>query len=107
MKPFETSKRVLTWCCICSDENTTHLQKLAHIIFTMSVIVFLMIGVSMAGAYGFTYITIDLEDALYAIFPFFGLFSGNYLLVVAYFSRHKINAIFEKLTVIYKASKIF
>lgn len=107
MKPFATSQRVLTWFCICSDENTTKWQKFAHVSFTMFVAMFVFIAALMAGTYGFKYISIDLEEALYAIFPFFGLLSGVYIIIIAFFSTTKINAIFETLSVIYKDSKIF
>lgn len=105
MKPLGTSQRVLAWLLICPDENATKWQKWTHIIFTIYLAIFNFVGVFTGGLFGLKYITINLELTLYAVFPTFGLISAVYIMVVASFSRRKINVIFQTLSVIYKASK--
>lgn len=105
MKPLGTSQRVLAWFLICPDENATKGQNWTHIIFTTYIAIFNFVGVFTGGLFGLKYITINLELTLYAIFPTFGLISAVYIMIVASFSRRKINVIFQTLSAIYKASK--
>lgn len=105
MKPLGTSQRVLAWFLICPDENSTKRQKWIHIIFTTYIATFNFVGVFTGGLFGLKYIKINLELTLYAVFPTFGLISAVYIMIVASFSRHKINVIFQTLSTIYKASK--
>lgn len=73
MKPLETSKRVLTWFCIFSEENTTKRQLLAHLSFSIFVSVSVFCGALASAIFAIKYISTNLEDSLYAIFQMSGL----------------------------------
>lgn len=74
--------------------------------FVSFVIVFLGNFTSWAGAlaYIISYVSIDLEGSLYAVFQLCAVGSVSYILIAAFFLRFRITAIFKQLTEIYDAS---
>lgn len=107
MKPLETNKKVLTWLSICPlDKNANWNQKLVRIAFS-----FVFIGnqvVAFAGSLTFflKYVSVDLEQCLYALFQLAAEVSVMYMLTIAFVQRYKITALFDNLSKIYDASKI-
>lgn len=53
------------------------------------------------------FVSIDLEESLYAIFQIGASIVAVYIAIVAYFLQHKINGIFKGLTAIYGKCKYF
>lgn len=105
MKPLEISQRIFTWIYLCSpDEAISPWRKIMH--FVSFVIVFLGNFTSWAGAlaYIISYVSIDLEGSLYAVFQLCAVGSVSYILIAAFFLRFRITAIFKQLTEIYDAS---
>lgn len=106
MKPLVTTKKFLTWLCICPlDENSNKSKKLFCIAFSV-----IFIGnqvVAFAGSLTFflKYVSIDLEVCLYALFQLAAEVGVMYMIIVAFIHRFKIAALFENLSKIYDESK--
>lgn len=105
MKPLVTNQQVLTWLCICKNETSSRMEKLAHISFSVFVSVFLFWGDLSSLMFFIKFATVDLEESLYALFQVAGLSGMVYLIFVVPFSRHAIAATFDSLSKIYDASK--
>lgn len=107
MRPLVTASRVLTCLCIFPPDNlTSFLKKWTYIAFTFSVIASEIIGFVAAVTFVWKLYLIDFEKAIYAFCTCLGLLCMIYTALVAFFLRHKIPIIFERLTEIYETSKI-
>lgn len=102
MKALETIQQVFVWLCICPvDENSPKAKKLVCI--ALSGIVLAIIATMVIGSTAFVmqYASDDLERSLYAFYQIFGWAPIFYMFVVALVLRHKINALFGELSIIY------
>lgn len=106
MKPLVTNHRVLTWLSLCSaDENTSKREKRCYILFAAINYFIFIFFLACSIAYFFTFIQTDLEKSLGSLFQIAACSGIIYMLIVIFFLRHKISAIFIKLSDVYKASK--
>lgn len=105
MKPLASIQCFLVWLCVCPFiEATSKWQQLAYKTFAVSLILTL-VSFFISSLWCFwTFVSINLEEALYALYQIVGLSCLLYLLIVVYLSRSKINAIFIQLSDIYRAS---
>lgn len=108
MRPLEIQQQIFTWIYLCSPNEVTSIW-IKIIYFILFVIVFLGNFTSWAGALAFIikYVSVDLENSLYAVFQLCAVGSVSYILIAAFFLRFRINDIFKQLTEIYDASKDF
>lgn len=106
MKPLEFQQQIFTWIYLCSPDEVTSVWK-KIIYFILFVIVFLGNFTSGAGALAFIikYVSVDLENSLYAVFQLCAVGSVSYIFIAAFFLRYRINDIFKQLTEIYDTSK--
>lgn len=106
MKPLEMNRRVLTWLCVYpASENTSKSTKTLYVIFTLIILSGNLIGLGLSIDYFLKSASTDLEDSLYALFQILATAKMSYTMIVAYFLRHRITAIFVSLSDIYDASK--
>lgn len=106
MKPLMTNRQMLTWLGFYPvDENTSKREGFGYVIF--GVVVFAMIVCTCAAsiAYFQKISAINLGEALYAVLQVIGTLHIMYLMVFTFLQRHKIVAIFEKLSEIYSERK--
>lgn len=106
MKPLVTSERVLIWLCMCSSERTaSRNKKLMYAIFGLISIFSTVVGLVAAVTFVYKYMFISLELTLYVLMNVSGGAGLLYSWAVAFAARDKVSAIFERLSMIYSASK--
>lgn len=106
MELLPTTKRILTWLCIYrASEFTQKWEKIAHIVFSMMVVIGIVYGAAASFAYFLLFMSTDLVSALYAFMTFIALYSQMYVMISIMMCRNKVCDIFEQLSTIYSASK--
>lgn len=104
--PLETNRFVLTWLCVYpADESTSKWQKMVHFMFGLAVFTANSLVFIVSISFFAKNVSIDLEEALFALIQMAG--SGNilYVSIISYISRHKITTIFNSLSKIYESCK--
>lgn len=108
MKPLMIIRQMLIWISICEPiESTRKWKKTMFFAFFVVLIPSQGFSVVASAFYLKRFISIDLEASLETIYPIAGSTCLIYTLMVAYFIRHEIDDIFDKLSNIYDASKQF
>lgn len=106
MQPLETNCRILVWMCVYPcDENTTIWMRSAHILFSVFIFVMNTTGFVFSGAYFVKYVSIDLEQSLFALLQTVGEANMLYILAITFILRHKITAMMRSLSRIYDMCK--
>lgn len=104
MDPLKTTKQVLTWLCVYpTDQFTSEWKKMGFVIFSLVCFVLNLNGLAASAAYFLTYVSDDLESALYALFQTDSLTAIAFTHILILLSRREIVAIFENLSKIYDA----
>lgn len=108
MKPMVTIRHLLMWLSMCSaDKSSAKGEQLPYIGLTFANIT-CQIGFFLAGsAFAKKYLSINVIVALFALIHVIGISSMIYTFTVIYSTRHKIDTIFEKMSMIYEESKNF
>lgn len=109
MEPLVTTRRCLIWLCIYpANESTSQWQKLAHTISATTALTGLICGFVSSLVFSWKYVSIDLGRSMFAFTFAAAEFTAIYMALVGMIlMRRKICTIFDKLSTIYKASKIF
>lgn len=106
MRPLELNRRILIWMCVYPcDENTTRWKRLAYILFSILIFVLNAIGLIFSTAYFIKYVSIDLEQSLFALLQAVGEANMVYILIITFILRHKITAMLKSLSKIYDMCK--
>lgn len=106
IKPMETNRKFLLWLCMFPpDSNVSIMKRLLYIIFTAANIIVLSILSLGSAAFIARFVMIDLESALYALFPTSACMGLTYMIIIGIISQHKIAALFESLYGIYDMCK--
>lgn len=103
MEPLESTRRALIWLCVISDGASSIWKKMANIAFTILLLLFFVTGFITSTIFFLKFVSIDLEEALYALFQIAGTTDGLYITTVGYLIRRKINRAMESLRKIYRA----
>lgn len=85
----------MDWFHAKFPENTLHSA------FALTVLLTSIVIISTCGAFFVKFISIDLEQSLYALTNIGGTIDKVYALIVAHFNRDKIRMIFDHLVEIY------
>lgn len=103
MEPLRTTHRVLIWLSVCSPDNSTSkTMRTAYAIFAFIVHFSNACNLTAGAVFSLKFMSIDLEQSLYASINVFGNIGIIYpCIYAAYFKRDEIRQIFEKLTTIY------
>lgn len=103
--PLETNRRVLTWLRMYSAvEGTSKWNKLAHNVFTTSILVFNVMSIAVSIN---TFMETNAEDAVYTIVPFSAEINCIYIFIATLISRRKIATMINDLTKTCEKCKIF
>lgn len=106
MIPLPTTKRVLTWLCLCppnKSTTTTTKRIFNYVLFTLLVFAFILSSMAAGFTFSFKFVSIDLKPSLFTFLVVAQLAATIYGLIVAFFLRHKVAAIFDGLTAIHDA----
>lgn len=105
MRPLATNQRVLTWLYLYPiDNETSKWKQRAHV--AVGITAFITIGVIfIAGAvYVRQFITIDLQEALFALIHVALTIDSLSAIVILFLARDQIKMVFEHLSDIYNKS---
>lgn len=104
MKPLATNRLVLTLFGVFQTD-TKWWQKLISISFISTIVLLSLTAALMSLAFFKKYVSIDLEQSLYAIFQTVAVSIAMNALTVIVLSRRKISDMIEKLEHLYGSSK--
>lgn len=106
MEPLKTSRRLLTWLYVVPvEKSSSNWKKWACLMVGVGAYVATMSFLASSMAFFMKFVSIDLEQSLYALFQIGGFSNSAYVITLAYFSHRKIVAIFDNLSAIYNARK--
>lgn len=106
MFPLPTQRRVLIWLCLYPpDEGTNVYQRNMHYVFASSTFGTMTMCLLGSVKYFYEFISIDLEESLYALYIAAATAGVIYMLIVGFLSKHKMVEIFNELAQIYDTSK--
>lgn len=106
MEPLKTSRRLLAWLYVVPvEKSSSNWKKWACLIVGVGAYVATMSFLASSMAFFMKFVSIDLEQSLYALFQIGGFSNSAYVITFAYFSHRKIVAIFDNLSAIYNARK--
>lgn len=106
MEPLVTNRRVLTWFCMFpADANTSQWKMFVYFLITFVTVSCMTVNLIASIVFFFKFASSDVESALFGMFQICGSFSICYMFIAVYPSRHKVIAVFQRLTGIYRESK--
>lgn len=106
MGPMSVNRHVLLWLYMLPPlENASRWTKMASICLSSSVCITLAGCVISSITFISRFVTIDLKDTLYAMFPTIACSGLVYVHIVAILSRQNISDLFQKLSQIYQTSE--
>lgn len=106
--PLETNRKVFIWLCMCpADKSTDKKENRAHVICIVIVTALILTFFIASAVFFSKFASTDLEESLYALFQISATSGVMYLIAVAIIMRDKILNIFNKLSDIYEACKMF
>lgn len=104
--PLPINRRVLIWLYMLAPiKNTNRWKKSISICSSLAVCTTLVGCVTSSIAFVHQFISIDLKESLYAMFPIIACSGVIYVHIVAILSRKHILELFEQLSQIYRKSK--
>lgn len=107
MEPLVTNRRCLIWLRVLPpEESSSRRQKIVHSIFFMMVLATLSFACLSSFTFCWKFVSIDLGRTMFSFMFVASEFAIIYTALVGMIlMRHKIGAIFENLSTIYKASE--
>lgn len=106
MIPFKTTKWTMTWLCMCpTTKSWNKRKKLIRAVLTLTIIALILCMLVAHLVYFLKFMSVNLGDSLFALMNVIAISDILYGMIVEFFLRHQIGAIFKKLSMIYKASK--
>lgn len=105
MEPCMSSRYWLSWFCIPASDSIPDWRKRWGVEFTAFVFLFNTIATMTSLAYTVAYLKVDLQLALYSIYPVIAFVSTTYGVAVLIIFRREIVVMMEHLDTIYRESK--
>lgn len=106
MKPLETNQTVLSWIGVLPpDESTSEWKKQASVVFPYLVFVTSLLSFGGSAMFLIRFITVDLEEGLYAVFQVCAVSISLYVLITGIILKRAIQSALQKLSDIYKTRK--
>lgn len=103
MKPFTTDQRILTWLCVIpAPQNTSMWKKQVYTALALSLMLANLSNLSSSVMFIVKFLSINLQAALIALHQVLATIPMANTIIMAFFYRHKIPPVFDKLTHIYK-----
>lgn len=107
MEPLATTQLLLKWICILPV--TKPIASWKSVARTMSVVMQVLVTIfAISAYYAFVVenIKTDLEDTLLTAMALITCSGLVYMMVVAFFTRHRVSTIFQELSIIYNAGRL-
>lgn len=106
MRPLETTRIFLTLLYLHpADETKGDEKNLSCLAYSGALFVATLSFVVSSTIFFVKFVSVDLEESLYALFQICGFANTAYLITYAYFSHRRIVAILNELTIIYNTCK--
>ena len=105
MQPLATTKRIMTWLCMCPSDESTSRQKRVYIAYSSAVLIINLISFSASLAYCIQFFYTDFEGAAFAFMVDIAGVGLIYSMIIAILMRQQILNIFTCLSTIYNSSK--
>lgn len=103
---LKTTQTVLMWLCIApANKTTSKWKKSAHLAFNVGVFFGNLAFLLSVTKFLITFISIDLEGSLYALFQIAAICSGIYGMTIAFLLRRKYAAMIETILQLYDERK--
>lgn len=103
MIPLKTNRHVLTWLCVFPpEEGTTKKKRIAHVVFSLTIFGINAGSFFVSLAYFMKYMSIDLEQSIFAIVQMLGEVNMTYISVITFILRDEVSATYKSLSKIYK-----
>lgn len=100
------TKRILKWICIFPvTKPMAKWKRVARIVFVVLLVSFTIFAISAYYAFVVKNIKTDLEDALLTSMSLITCSGLVYMMLVAFFTRHRVSTIFHQLSIIYDDGK--
>lgn len=106
MEPCMSSRYWLTWFCIPAGDSIPKWKKQWNVPFTVFVFVFNIIATMTSMAYTVDFFKVDLQLALYSIYPVIAFISTTYGVAILIIYKRETVKMMDHLDVIYRESKI-
>lgn len=107
MEPLVTTRQVLTWLWMYSDSKTSSIwKKLGQFVSGQLCLISQLLSFAGTTAFVIKFASVDLEKSLFAFMFVSGHFNAAFSITLAMLSRHKITALFTRLSKIYQTSKL-
>lgn len=108
MEPLATTRVVLMWIWMCSDEDVPDKwRRFGHYAFGKFCLIFQILSFAGAAACFVKYLPIDVSTVLFESMFVSGHFNATYSIIQAMRSRHKIAMLFKRLSKIYRHCMYF
>lgn len=101
MEPLATTKRILIWICMLPIENPSRRMRIARIVFVVMLFLITLFAMYTYIAFIVENVSTHLEDALLTFMTFVSCAGYIYAMIVAFFTRYRVPAIFQQLSTIY------
>lgn len=106
MRPLVTCHRVLILLSSCATEGKLGLRESCAIYFLAPFTLFVDVSfIIVSGVYFMRFKSIDLEDSMHALSQILAAMPVTNMIIAMFILRHKIAAMFQSLSEIYKISK--
>lgn len=103
MEPLVTTRQVLTWLWMCSDNKVSNKwKKLGQYASGQFCLIFQILSFSVTTAFFIRFLSIDIEKCLFESMFVSGHFNAAIAITHAMQSRHKITTLFTQLSKIYR-----
>lgn len=108
MKPMITARQLLTQICVLPAENSIKSrEKLFQMCSAFIIILSIFALLVSSAVYIHQFISIDLENTLFAISHLFAYFPALYGFVILLIKRQSLKRLFAKWDEIYQSRKLF
>lgn len=99
MEILVTNRQALTWLWMHPiDEDATKWQKTVNLVFSLLVFVIHLCSMMSAATFIFKNVSFDMEESLYAILQTVASSACFYVMIIGFYSRRKMLAIFRGLS---------
>lgn len=108
MEPLATAKRVLIWLCVIrpTDEFSSKWKTIVRFAIPLMLFISCMCIVTAYLAFILKNVFSHFEDCIYTFGLLITFITMVYTMIIAFYYRHRVPAIFENLTTIYDTSEL-
>lgn len=106
MEPLPTTRQMFTWLCVCPISKTEPQWKnMAYFIGTFFALASTTSTIVFSVVHFWVVISSNVEEALYTVIEILGFGTVTYMMIATLILRREINAIIERLSLIYRQCK--